>query len=118
MFVCSGCVSAALLSEETEQAARLLGAGGKLSHRARATAAGGGVFGRDGLRIGVQQAAQPKIEQPNLFEQVEAQWVEVDLKRVRVECARQFGGVWLGYEFGPGAMVRSLERTALSRARL
>jgi transposase len=49
-------------------------------------------------RIGVQQAAQPKIEPPNLFEQVEAQWVEVDLKRVRVECTRQFGGVWLGYE--------------------
>jgi hypothetical protein len=24
--------------------------------------------------------------------------VEADLKRVRVECARQFGGVWLGYE--------------------
>jgi transposase len=49
-------------------------------------------------RIGIQQAAQPKAEQPNLFEQVEPQWVEVDLKRVRVECARQFGGVWLGYE--------------------
>jgi hypothetical protein len=49
-------------------------------------------------RIGVQQAAQPKVEQPNLFEKVEAEWVEVDLKRVRVECARQFGGVWLGYE--------------------
>ncbi|MGA8618946.1 MAG: hypothetical protein WB660_10580, partial [Candidatus Sulfotelmatobacter sp.] len=30
--------------------------------------------------------------------EVEPQWVEVDLKRVRVECARQFGGVWLGYE--------------------
>jgi transposase len=29
---------------------------------------------------------------------VEPEWVEVDLKRVRVECARQFGGVWLGYE--------------------
>jgi hypothetical protein len=43
-------------------------------------------------RIGVQQAAQPKVEQPNLFEKVEAEWVEVDLKRVRVECARQFGG--------------------------
>jgi hypothetical protein len=26
-------------------------------------------------RIGVQQAAQPKAEQPNLFEQVEPQWV-------------------------------------------
>ena len=52
----------------------------------------------EGGRIGVQQAAQPKLEQPNLFDQVEPQWVEVDLKRVRVECARQFGGVWLGYE--------------------
>jgi hypothetical protein len=49
-------------------------------------------------RDGVQQAAQPKLEQTSLFEQVEPQWVEVDLKRVRVECARQFVGVWLGYE--------------------
>jgi len=49
-------------------------------------------------RIGVQQAAQPTVEQPGLFETVDPEWVEVDLKRVRVECARQFGGVWLGYE--------------------
>jgi transposase len=49
-------------------------------------------------RIGVQQAAQPTVEQPGLFETVEPEWVDVDLKRVRVECARQFGGVWLGYE--------------------
>jgi len=49
-------------------------------------------------RIGVQHAAQAKVEQANLFEKVEAEWVEVDLKRVRVQCARQFGGVWLGYE--------------------
>ena len=52
----------------------------------------------EGGRIGVQQAAQPELEQPNLFDQVEPQWVEVGLKRVRVECARQFGGVWLGYQ--------------------
>ena len=49
-------------------------------------------------RIGVQQAAQPTVEQPGLFEIGRPEWVEVDLKRVRVECARQFGGVWLGYE--------------------
>jgi hypothetical protein len=48
--------------------------------------------------IGVQQAAQPTEQQAGLFETVEPQWVEVDLKRVRVECARQFGRVWLGYE--------------------
>ena len=49
-------------------------------------------------RIGVKQAAQPRVEPSGLFEAVNPEWVEVDLKRVRVECARQFGGVWLGYE--------------------
>jgi transposase len=49
-------------------------------------------------RIGIQQAAQPTVPQPSLFEPVEPQWVEVDLKRVRVQWGRQFGGVWLGYE--------------------
>ena len=49
-------------------------------------------------RIGVQQAAQPTTEQTSLFEKVEPEWIEVDLKRVRVECASEFGGVWLGYE--------------------
>src|SRR5215469_8695214 len=49
-------------------------------------------------RIGVQQAAQPMAEQAGLFVAVKPEWVEVDLKRVRVECARQFGGAWLGYE--------------------
>jgi hypothetical protein len=33
-----------------------------------------------------------------LFETVEPERVEVDLKRVHVERGRQFGGVWLGYE--------------------
>jgi transposase len=55
-------------------------------------------------RIGVQQAVQPTVQQPGLLETVEPEWVEVDLKRVRVECARQFGGVWLGYE-----LLRRLE---------
>ena len=49
-------------------------------------------------RMGVQQAAHPAAEPSSLFEKVEAEWVEVDLKRVRVECRREFGGVWLGYE--------------------
>lgn len=55
-------------------------------------------------RIGVQQAAQAGPQQSGLFATAEAQWVEVDLKRVRVESARQFGGVWLGYE-----LLRRLE---------
>ena len=53
-------------------------------------------------RIGVQQAAQATVPQPSLFEPVEPQWVEVDLKRVRVECSRQFGGAWLGCELQMG----------------
>src|SRR5499425_774800 len=55
-------------------------------------------------RIGVQQAAQPMAEQAGLFVAVKPEWVEVDLKRVRVECARQFGGAWLGY-----ALLQRLE---------
>jgi transposase len=68
-------------------------------------------------RMGVQQGAQPKVEQPNLFEKVEAEWVEVDLKRVRVECARQFGGVWLGYELLQrlGLMQFLAEQLAIGR---
>jgi hypothetical protein len=61
-------------------------------------------------RIGVHQAAQRPIEQASLFEKVEPEWVEVDLKRVRVECARQFGGVWLGYE-----LLRRLELIPLRK---
>lgn len=49
-------------------------------------------------RIGVQQAAQSGALQTDLFKTVEPEWVEVDLKRVHVECACQFGGIWLGYE--------------------
>jgi len=55
----------------------------------------------EGGRIGVQEAAQAAIQQSGLFETVEPQWVEVDLKRVHVDCARQFGGVWLGYALLP-----------------
>ena len=95
----AGCVrmlrvlSASLVSQAREQAPRLWGAGGKLSHRTRTATAGGGVFGEmdEAGRIGVQRVAQPKAQQPGLFDTVEPQWVETDLKRVRVEWARQFG---------------------------
>lgn len=48
-------------------------------------------------RIGVKRCAEgsPTI-QNHLFDESEPEWVEVDLKRVRVECSRQFGGCWLG----------------------
>jgi transposase len=49
-------------------------------------------------RLGVQRAAQPAAAlQSELFDQApDAEWVEVDLRGVRVEHSRPFGGSWLG----------------------
>ena len=49
-------------------------------------------------RLGVQRAAQPAASlQSELFDQAPgAEWVEVDLRGVRVEHSRPFGGTWLG----------------------
>jgi hypothetical protein len=50
-------------------------------------------------RLGVKRCAkQADAEQSGLFSQPAAEWVEVDLKRVRVERKRDFGGPWLGWE--------------------
>jgi hypothetical protein len=43
-------------------------------------------------RIGVQQAAQPKVEQADLFEKAKREWVEVDLKRVRANARVSLAG--------------------------
>jgi len=49
-------------------------------------------------RVGVQQAVQPaSASQTHLFQQpTSPEWVEVDIRGVRVERSRQFGGCWLG----------------------
>jgi transposase len=51
-------------------------------------------------RLGVKEAAEgaPSARQQRLFDEVRPQWVEVDVKRVRVENRRDFGGPWLGLE--------------------
>jgi transposase len=51
-------------------------------------------------RLGVKEAAEGKlsVRQKRLFDDVRPQWVEVDVKRVRVENRRDFGGPWLGLE--------------------
>lgn len=52
-------------------------------------------------RVGVQEAAEGKSRnrQKSLFEPaVELEWVEVDLRGVRVERSRKFGGPWLALE--------------------
>ncbi len=51
------------------------------------------------LRDGVLQAARGSNDrQQKLFDDVEPNYVEVDVKRVRVERCREFGGPWLGFQ--------------------
>ena len=57
-----------------------------------------GVMDEQG-RLGVKRCAEKQPGyQPGLFTRTEPEWVEVDLKRVRVERSRKFGGPWLGRE--------------------
>jgi transposase len=51
-------------------------------------------------RLGVKGAAEGKTgpRQKKFFDDVRPQWAEVDVKRVRVENRRDFGGPWLGLE--------------------
>jgi transposase len=50
------------------------------------------------LQKGALDAASERPRQGDLFEPTEPEFVEVDVKRVRVERARSFGGSWLGLE--------------------
>jgi transposase len=51
-------------------------------------------------RLGVKNAAEgnPETRQKQLFDDARPQWVEVDVKRMRVENRRDFGGPWLGLQ--------------------
>lgn len=54
-------------------------------------------------RRGVKRAAGGQAA-PSLFDDTAAEWVEVDVKRLRVERCRGFGGPWLGLQ-----LLRRLE---------
>jgi len=57
-----------------------------------------GVMDEQG-RLGVKRCAEKRSgHQTDLFRSTEPEWVEVDVKRVRVERSRKFGGPWLGKE--------------------
>ena len=57
-----------------------------------------GVMDEQG-RLGVKHCAEKRSgHQTDLFRSTEPEWVEVDVKRVRVERSRKFGGPWLGKE--------------------
>jgi len=63
-----------------------------------------GVMDEQG-RLGVKHCAERATShQGHLFRDTEPRWVEVDVKRVRVERSRKFGGPWLGLE-----LLRRLE---------
>jgi hypothetical protein len=50
-------------------------------------------------RLAVRRCAQQEVAaQSELFTENAPEWVEVDLKRVRVEGSRHFGGPWWGLE--------------------
>src|SRR5229473_439226 len=65
-------------------------------------------------RLGVQRCAEKHTAyQTGLFTKTEPAWVEVDVKRVRVERSRKFGGPWLGRE-----LLRRLELDRFLEQRL
>jgi hypothetical protein len=51
-------------------------------------------------RLGVKNAVEgnPETQQRQLFDDTRRDWVEVDVKRMRVEDRRDFGGPWLGWQ--------------------
>jgi len=50
-------------------------------------------------RLGIERVAEGTGSfQQNLFKNTEPEWVEVDVKRVRVEHVVDYGGPWLGLE--------------------
>src|SRR3972149_5419489 len=53
-------------------------------------------------RLGVKNAAEgnPETRQKQLFDDMRPHWVEVDVKRMRVENRRDFGGPGLGLQLG------------------
>jgi transposase len=52
----------------------------------------------ESLRNGIRRAASGKAHQRMLFDDVEPQWVEVDVNSIRVENCLDFGGPWLSLE--------------------
>ena len=65
-------------------------------------------------RLGVQCCAENNSSyQTDLFTRAEPEWVEVDVKGVRVERSRKFGGPWLGTE-----LLRRLELDRFLQERL
>jgi transposase len=69
-------------------------------------------------RLAVRRCAQRDVAvQSELFAENAPEWVEVDLKRVRVERSRHFGGPWLGLELARRLELDRFLETALPSGR-
>jgi transposase len=69
-------------------------------------------------RLAVRRCAQREAAvQSELFTENAPEWVEVDLKRVRVERSRHFGGPWLGLEVARRLELDRFLETALPSGR-
>jgi transposase len=69
-------------------------------------------------RLAVRRCAQRDVAvQSELFTENAPEWVEVDLKRVRVERSRHFGGPWLGLELARRLELDRFLETALPSGR-
>jgi transposase len=69
-------------------------------------------------RLAVRRCAQREAAVQNeLFTENVPEWVEVDLKRVRVERSRHFGGPWLGLELARRLELDRFLETALPSGR-
>jgi transposase len=65
-------------------------------------------------RLGMQNAAEghPPI-QDSLFDETEAEWVEINTRKVRLERSRRFGDVWLALELFKKLGLRDLFDTLM-----
>ncbi|HLE81396.1 MAG TPA: IS1634 family transposase, partial [Dehalococcoidia bacterium] len=74
----------------------------------------------EGVRLGVKAAASGQVgvhQHQLLTEEPEPEWVEVDVKRLRVERGRQFGGYWLGLEVWKKLGLASFLERVMPRGR-
>ena len=69
-------------------------------------------------RLGIAHAATgDRVHQKGLFGEVEPEWVEADIKRVRAERVREFGGPWLGLQMLEMLGLTEVLRSVMPRGR-
>ena len=69
-------------------------------------------------RMAIAQPAEGKHQwQADLFDQTEPEWVEIDVKGVRLERSREFGGAWLGLRLADELGLIDFFRAAMVKGR-